>query len=1149
MIICAVLCHEVFAGANIYPDPSFETTGVVGEARTGQRAAHLLVKKRDHWGAVGGAIEVEPFARYRVSLWVKARVGSGTFYAPYCYGWDSYEWAFVSCQPVATTEQFVQTEVTFVTPEKTMWVHPLAYIDAENCEGWADDIVVEKVAEPEEVMAEIAAKAERTPDEQRLLGRWLVKQGDIAAATKLMQQVSGLVRADLATVLAAVTRAPEQRHDYLVEVVASGGPTYHQGLEKFQQLTADMSAERFDIALEALKRNPQDERTVRSVEMILSQAVVGDPLATVAEYRQQLQRAQAAIEVALQAVPARSRAEAILQGGKEKLAAQEAKMQERLGELGKCVVSLGGRVLDPRTAAIILPDNPTPQEKYAARDLRYHLELITGKAFPIVSEAEGRAGLFVGKTRKAVEAGINFDTLGLEGIHLQSVGSSLILAGNQRGVLYAVYTFLEDYLGCRWFTPDCSTWPKSGKIAVGKINRRYLPPLEFRAGDYPCARPGEFAVRLRLNGNNHQMTSEQGGRKGVHSLAHTFAYLCPPEKYYATHPEYFSLVNGKRQSGYAQLCLTNPEVLQICIEGVRNWIKQNPDMKVFSVSQNDTHNYCECPECTRVAEEEGSQAGPVVRFVNAIADAIKDEYPDVAIETLAYQYTRKPPRLTKPRPNVIICLCSIECCFTHPLGEDPFNKSFADDLRGWSKVCDRLWIWDYVINYAHSICPFPNLYVLKPNINFFLRNGVKGIYEESCYFTPGSELQELRNYIIAKTLWDPNYDTQKAIDEFCHAYYGAAAPQIIAYLKLMHDSVHKVPNLHVQIYTHPRHYVFPDFIAQAKRLFDQAEAAVANDPVRLQRVQTARLPIMYAEIVLNTSGSFIEKEGKLVQTEGEDVGSLLDRFSAIAKKAGVTMVREGGENATLDAWLSSVPRQPRSLEIISLHNPHLRADILPQLGGRLFRLVYLPENRQVLRVAGSAEALSPSEGGYEEYTQGTFRSAGWIEPFQVLARGERSIKLRAALRNGLTLERQVELDAEKPLVIITSTLTNTSKQPVSACLRGHPEFAVSSTERCTLRVLKSDGKVATIKLAYPPDPQAEREQWFRGDDLPAGQWELRDEGTGLTLINRFETSEVEQALLNRAGSQSRVNLELFGRQVTLQPGESVTLRQTWEISK
>lgn len=816
-------------------------------------------------------------------------------------------------------------------------------------------------------------------------------------------------------------------------------------------------------------------------------------------------------------------------------------------ERGHCTIELGGRLLDPGTAAIVVPEAATPQEQYAAEDLQRHLRLITGRDFAIVGEKGAPDGIFVGRTRRAAKVGVHFDALGLEGVHLKTVGHSLVLAGNQRGVLYAVYTFLEDCLGCRWFTADCATWPRAGTLVVDRVDRRYVPPLEFRAGDYPCARPGAFAVRLRLNGNNHQMSVEQGGRKGVHSLAHTFAALCPPQQYFETHPEYFALVGGQRQSGYAQLCLTNPDVLRICIAGVRRWISENPDMKVFSVSQNDVDNHCECANCQRVADEEGSQAGPVLRFCNAIADDIRDDYPDVAIETLAYQYTRKPPQLTRPRPNVIVCLCSIECCFVHGLADDAFNRSFTDDIRGWKRICNRLWIWDYVINYGHSICPFPNLQVLQPNIRFFIDNGVKGIYEESCYYTPGSELAELRNYIIAKTLWDPSYDTGRAIHEFCAAYYGPAAPQVEAYLTLIHTEVPQMPGVHMQIGTHPRQYLSDALLDRSSALFDQAEAAVAQDPVRLQRVQVARLPVLYAQIVFATSGAYVEQAGKLVQQEARDAAGQIDRFSRIAHAAQVTHVREGGGPGQLDDWLAAVPRQPGQLQVVTLQNGQLRADLLPALGGRLWRLTWLPGHRQLLRVAGTDAALIPAEGGYEEYSQGDYRSAGWSESYTVVAQSERSATLEVRLRNGLRLTRTYELAADSARLRVSSVLTNDSDQPVAACLRGHPEFALGNPAAASVRLLTSAGTTDTVSLVDPADPQAERELWLRGAALPAGQWELVDGDAGIVLVHRFQPGEVAQALLNRSGRLARVNLELYGPSITLAPGEHTQLTQSFEV--
>lgn len=1165
-LFAALLClTAAVAAPNLHPDPSFEATGTAGPAHTGDKAAHLQVAKLNHWDAFGSQIAVEPFARYRITEWVKANVGKGTFFAPYVYGWDNFEWAFAGGKVVQTMNDWTQTEYTFVTSEKTIYIAPLAYMECENCEGWADDIVIEKIAEQAQVMSELMAKPGLDDNGKRLLVRWLVLKGDLAGAAKIIDATAGETRADAATVLAQATPDAAPRLPFVIQMVASGGPSYNDGMKRFNEITAGMSAsQRLNIAVEAIKQSPNDERVGRSVQMILTAGGPSDSHATIGEALAQLQAQRDSVQAAATAAPAGSKGAQALQAALAKLDESLASVQARKAALGSCTIRIGRKAINPASFAIVTPDQPTPQEAYAAQDLRHHLELITGQVFPIKTEKDnGRGnGFFIGNTRAcnaasllsnstskvaAAKQGVRIGDLGLEGLFTKTVGPSVILAGNKRGCLYATSVFLEDYLGCRWFTPDCATWPKSGTINVPAIDRKIVPPLEFRAGDYPIARPGEFAMHCRFNGNNHEISEEQGGRKGVHCLCHTFAGLCPPEKYFATHPEYFSLVGGKRQSGYAQLCLTNPEVLKIVIAGVRQWIKDNPNMKVFSVSQNDTDMHCECPNCQKIADEDGSQMGPVLRFVNAVADDIAKDYPDVAIETLAYQYTRKPPTITKPRPNVIVCLCSIECCFIHPLGEDEFNKTFAADLRGWSKICDRLWIWDYVINYAHSICPFPNLQVLKPNTNFFIKNGVKGIYEESCYYTKGSELQELRNYIMAKTLWDPSYDTRKATSEFCDAFYGAASKPIQQYLDLIEKSVLEAPKLHVQIYTHPRQYVFPDEIVAANKLFDQAEAAVATDPVLLHRVQVARLPIMYAQIVLSTSGTFAEKDGKLVQAEGQDVGSLLDRFATIAHAEGVTSVREGGGD--LDAWLSSVPRAPRGLTIETISNPALKAEFLPALGGRLFRLTYLPDNRQLMRVGGEPSALSPTDGGYEEYTEGGYRTPGWSENYAVTQKTPTSLTVAANLRSGLRLTRKYELDPQKPILNITSTLENTSQKPVKASLRAHPEFAVTSTEKAHVVILGADGKQSTINLANPKDPMLERDQWLRDTDMPAGQWTLVDEAAGLAVVNTFNKADVAQALLNRAGQQSRVNLELFGNEATLEPGQSVMLRQSYEVTK
>jgi hypothetical protein len=564
---------------------------------------------------------------------------------------------------------------------------------------------------------------------------------------------------------------------------------------------------------------------------------------------------------------------------------------------GSCSVKIGGTRVAASTHAIVVPDSATPQETHAAGDLQAHLEQITGESLPILtdSKAGDRTPIVVGKSALLPKLGLatDFDSLGQEGIAIRTAGPAMALLGNARGALYACYTFLEDYLSCRWFTPDCTALPQAGTFDIPEIDRRYVPPLEYRATDYPNSRDADWAVRNKMNGQFTEIDEPRGGKIAYRGFVHTFNSLVPPEKYFADHPEYYSEIDGTRVGpDRSQLCLTNPDVLRIATETVRQWIQESPEASIFSVSQNDWENYCQCARCTALSAEEGSQIGPILHFVNAIADDVAGDHPDKIIDTLAYWYSRKPPKSVRPRPNVVIRLCSIECCFIHPLESDPYNASFVDDIEEWSRVSNRLWIWDYVINYAHNIQPFPNLYVLKPNINFFLRNGVTGIYEEANYFSRGGELAELRTYIIAKTLWDPSYDTDRAIDEFLSGYYGQAAAPIRDYLNLLHREVPATPDLHVRIYAPPESYLTPDLVRRSAALLDNAEEAVADDVELLRRVRVARLPIIYTQLALG------------IET-GEAKAALVARFEEIARAEGVTKVAEWGELAPLDAWLAA----------------------------------------------------------------------------------------------------------------------------------------------------------------------------------------------------------------------------------------------------
>jgi len=548
---------------------------------------------------------------------------------------------------------------------------------------------------------------------------------------------------------------------------------------------------------------------------------------------------------------------------------------------GKLVIA-DGNASDYR---IVLSSEASPSEGHAANELQAFLKEISGAELPIVTDGTqlDSREIILGDNAhlRSLSTKVDWDKLGKEGFTIQTVGENLVIAGGRlRGAIYGVYTFLEDYLGCRWFSSKVSKIPKLDRIEIGAIDDTQTPILEYREPFYSDAFDADWAARNKANSNSARLDERRGGKVAYSHFVHTFYPLMPPSEFFDEHPEYYSEIDGKRTHERAQLCLTNPDVVKISIERVRKWIEGAPNATIFSVSQNDWRGWCQCKECAAVDEREGSHSGTMLYFVNQIAEAIEKDYPDKAIDTLAYQYTRKPPKYVKPRPNVIVRLCSIECCFSHPLETCEMNASFKEDIEGWSEVSDRLYIWDYVTNFSHYIQPFPNFDVLKPNIQFFVNHGVKGIFEEGNYSGGGGgELAELRAYVMAKVLWNPDYDDQKAIDEFLEGYYCKASGPIREYIDMLHKKV-RDDKVHMTIRAKPdSEFLTSEIIQRSNELFDEAEK-LADDEDVLHRVQVARLPVQYVQI-----STLPEIDPKRA--------AIIDKFFKVVGEAGITNISEG----------------------------------------------------------------------------------------------------------------------------------------------------------------------------------------------------------------------------------------------------------------
>jgi len=545
-------------------------------------------------------------------------------------------------------------------------------------------------------------------------------------------------------------------------------------------------------------------------------------------------------------------------------------------------------------ARVVVAPDATQTERFAAGELSLFLRIVTGAEFPVREDASpDGANLLVGPGAARL-AGRDTGAPDLlpEEIVVTTPGGDLVLAGGSpRATLYAVYTFLEDIVGCRWWTSTASRMPRRPSLSVGNLAIRFNPPFEYREPYWYVAFDEVWAARNKANGTRAGGDALRGGRQVYEGFVHTFYTLIPPGKYFDAHPEWFSETEGRRTATNAQLCLTNEDMRLELVKNLAERLRASPEATIASVSQNDCFGNCTCPKCRAVDEEEGGPAGSLLRFVNAVAADLESEFPQMAFDTLAYQYTRKPPRHVRPRPSVIVRLCSIECSFARPL-DDPKNKAFFDDLDGWSKIAGRLYVWDYTTDFSHYVQPHPNYGVLAPNLRLFAGRNVRGVFEQGAYQSWGSEMAELRAWVLAKLLWDPRLDGDELREEFLEGYYGPAAGSMDDFLETLETAVARSGDA-LGCYSPPdAGFLSLETMLRSHRILDAARKKARRSAEYGRRVARAALPLDYVVLVrwdaLREEARRTGKRWPWPETRA----TLLDRFLSVARTEGVTMISE-----------------------------------------------------------------------------------------------------------------------------------------------------------------------------------------------------------------------------------------------------------------
>ncbi|MCD6393733.1 MAG: DUF4838 domain-containing protein [Planctomycetes bacterium] len=565
--------------------------------------------------------------------------------------------------------------------------------------------------------------------------------------------------------------------------------------------------------------------------------------------------------------------------------------------------------------SIVLSGQATTQDKKAAQELQYWLEKMTTVKLPIVTEGSALKDksqiISLGYTRQLQDANLSAvkEDLEDEGYGIAVQDKKLFLwGGRTRGVINAVFALLEEDLGCRWYTDEAIMIPKNPTLKFTPVSRTYIPVLKLRDPYYFVAFNGTWSLRNRTNAPGAKVPEEWGGYMEYcngdstdHSsmFVHTFHDLLSPDEYYEKHPEYFMLdEDGNRDTH--QLCTTHPEVVRIVIDSVKRYLRANPNARIISVSKMDGGGTCLCSKCRALDEAEGTHMASLLYLVNGVAEAIEEEFPHVTVSTLAYLETVKPPRTIRPRKNVAIRLCSDDVgAWLRPF-EPSRVCQFGQLVKAWSAVHDRIHIWHYTVNFSHYLAPMPNMENIAEDIGFLVDNHAEGIMTQGAFQSVG-ERDWLRSWVFAKLMWDPYLDLDELMHDFIYGYFGKSAPAIAEYNALLRNQL--VVNRDIMTVPHlagpdesiryPMDHPFlsKEFLAKATELYDRAEKLAENERV-LRRVQRDRLPIMYVKLARGPE--FV----------GNEYGKILERFEKIARREGVTRLREGSPDLDekLEGW-------------------------------------------------------------------------------------------------------------------------------------------------------------------------------------------------------------------------------------------------------
>jgi hypothetical protein len=600
----------------------------------------------------------------------------------------------------------------------------------------------------------------------------------------------------------------------------------------------------------------------------------------------------------------------------------------------------------------------------AARDLAYYLKRITGGDFGRIATDEApRRGptIVIGLDNRLTLAlcpSVDFDKLGSDGFVLCTSGTNLVIAGaTSRGTMYGVNWFLDHVLGVKWFAPDATEVPTQRTLHIDAPDARQVPRFGYREVLSWEGQDKAFRARNLLNGESHGPSFAPSApeldtwdkswlAKGGDA---SFWDLLPRDEHLKSHPEWYA---------GGQVAMMNTDVRRIMAANVVKRLRALPNYRNvwFGIHDMDWGWDLDADSQKFADQHGGVASAPLVDLIQDIATRVRAVMPGARFAFNAYHWGFYPPAGMALPDYILVYPMTIQVDYSTPLNQAR-NARLGEGLVGWNAISKNVFVWDHITNFAGFLQPTPNIYPIGESIKWLatLRN-VSGYFAEGSWTTPGAEFASLRVWMIGRLLWDPRQDVHALVAEYCRGYFGAAAPELVAYIDSMHAALVASGDLLSEQAPVSMKMYSPEFVARADWMFDKAEQAVRGNPVLLARVRQARMPLDFIILVRRRE----YQDAKAVPGWQLDYLRRRSRFEDTVQRAHVSAYRQEGDLDGLNQ-LVAIERRPATQPAQSAGLPARDWSDIQDLGLNLYSSARIVEDAvasdgAAIRVPGNSSS-------------------------------------------------------------------------------------------------------------------------------------------------------------------------------------------------